>query len=81
VVFEQADGTIQKDTIEITLANTAGKWLGEGFGKTRTVQAVYKRKINIEKSGGYKISIQQGMREDKLEGIKEIGIHIEKSGA
>jgi gliding motility-associated lipoprotein GldH len=66
------------DTFEITLADQAGKWLGEGFGGIKTTQAVYKRNVYFPLSGNYRINIQQGMRENILKGITDIGFRLEK---
>ena len=66
------------DTFEITLADPAGKWIGEGIGGLKTRQAIFKRNIYFPVSGNYSINIQHGMRENILEGITDIGVRIEK---
>lgn len=66
------------DTFEITLADQAGKWLGEGFGGIKSQQVLFKRNFYFPVSGDYKINIAQGMREDELLGINDIGIRLEK---
>jgi gliding motility-associated lipoprotein GldH len=79
IELEQPDGKLTKDTFEITLADPAGKWLGEGFGKIRTRQVIYRRIVSFPVSGVYKVKIQQGMRHDVLPGVKDIGFRVEKS--
>ncbi|MCG6188734.1 gliding motility lipoprotein GldH [Maribellus maritimus] len=74
----QPDGKSVKDTFEVTLADPSGKWLGEGFSGLKTLQAVYRRNVYFPVSGEYKINIQQGMREENLEGISDIGFRVEK---
>lgn len=67
------------DTFEITLADPAGKWLGEGFGGRKTRQVVYKHGVYFPVSGNYTIRIQHGMRENVLKGITDIGLQLEKT--
>ncbi len=78
ITIEQPDGKTIEDKFEIALADPSGKWLGEGFGGLKTREAVYRRNVYFPMSGEYKVSIQQGMREDRLKGISDVGIRIEK---
>lgn len=71
-------GEAAKDTFEVTLAEPSGKWLGDGFGGLKSLQRVYRRNVYFPVSGDYKINIQQGMREENLEGINDIGFRVEK---
>lgn len=73
------DGNTEKDTFGLTLANPAGKWLGEGFGKKRTQQVIYKRNMSFPISGEYIVKIQHGMRDEILEGISDVGFRVEKN--
>jgi gliding motility-associated lipoprotein GldH len=66
------------DTFEMSLADPSGKWLGEGFGGIKTRQVIYKRNVYFPVSGEYRINIQQGMREDLLKGITDVGFRVEK---
>ncbi len=68
------------DTLEILLADPTGKWLGEGFGGIKNRQIKYKGGVYFPVSGEYKINIQQGMRDELLEGITDIGFRVEKVG-
>lgn len=67
------------DTFEITLADPSGKWLGEGLSGVKTKQTLYKRNIYFPISGNYKVNIQQGMRENILLGVTDIGLKLEKA--
>ena len=78
IEIDQPGNISATDTFEITLADPSGKWLGEGFGGIKTNQVIYKRNIYFPVSGEYKISIKQGMRENVLMGITDIGIRLEK---
>ncbi len=78
IEIEEPNGTAATDTFEITLADPSGKWLGNGFSGVKTLEAVYKRNIFFPASGDYRIQIEQGMREDVLKGITDIGVRLEK---
>lgn len=78
ITIEQPDGKTLEDKFEIALADPSGKWLGEGLGGLKTREAMYRRNVFFPRSGDYKISIQQGMREENLKGISDVGIRIEK---
>lgn len=77
IEIEQPDGKIMEDKFEIALADPSGKWLGSGFGGLKTREAMYRRNIFFPVSGEYKVRIKQGMREDYLKGISDLGIRIE----
>ena len=78
IQIDQPGGKEVTDTFEITLADPSGKWLGKGFGGIKTREAIYKRNVYFPTSGDYQIYIQQGMRENILKGITDIGIRLEK---
>lgn len=80
VEIEQPGGFALKDTFELALAEPSGKWLGEGFGKLKTRQVMYRRDVFFPNSGQYRVKIKQGMRDDLLPGIHEVGVRIEKAG-
>ena len=67
-----------KDTFGIVLADPTGKWLGEGFGGIKEKQVDFKRNVYFPVSGEYEITIQQGMRVERLLEIKDIGVRVEK---
>jgi gliding motility-associated lipoprotein GldH len=70
-----------KDTLEMTLANDQGKWLGTGFGGVWSTEADLRNSmiIRFPSAGVYKMEILQAMRDDVLRGIKDIGIRVEKA--
>lgn len=78
VEIEQPDGKSISDKFEIALADPSGKWLGKGFSGLKTREAIYRRNIFFPVSGDYKIKVRQGMREDNLGGISDVGLRIEK---
>ncbi len=72
-------GATQIDTIECSLADDQGKWLGKGFGYIRDNQIPYKRNVRFPQKGDYKFEIKQAMRTDSLIGISSVGVRVEKS--
>lgn len=76
--IRQPNGQTLNDKFEITLADPSGKWLGSGFGGLKTREAVYKSHVYFPVSGNYIITVQQGMREEVLKGISDVGIRVEK---
>lgn len=78
ITIEQPDGKTLEDKFEIALADPSGKWLGKGFGGLKTREAMFRRNVFFPVSGEYKIRVQQGMREENLKGISDIGIRIDK---
>ena len=77
ISIEQSNGESLDDKFEITLADPSGKWLGKGFGGLKTREVIFRSNVFFPVSGDYKISIVQGMRDDVLEGISDVGIRIE----
>ncbi len=78
IKIEQPGKIAVTDTFEVILADPTGKWLGEGFGGIKTRQVIYKGGVYFPVSGEYKIKIKQGMRENILHGITDIGFRVEK---
>jgi gliding motility-associated lipoprotein GldH len=68
-----------RDTIEIMLADIKGKWYGKGMGKIKENQVMLQKNFVFPMSGTYKFIIEQGMREELLTGMEDIGIRIERS--
>ena len=75
---EQPEGTIRRDTIECMLADDFGKWKGRGIAVFHLSVPIRTRHI-FPHTGKYTFNIRQGMRDDRLRGIEQIGIRIEKN--
>jgi gliding motility-associated lipoprotein GldH len=71
-------GKISVDTVECVLANAEGKWLGKGLGDIKDCQMLFMKNVRFHQTGIYTFEFEQAMRTDELEGIKSIGIRIEK---
>ena len=73
------NGEEVSDTIEFTLSDPLGKWLGKGYGKHRDMQFMYKRGVFFPHPGVYTLKVKQGMREKNLVGLRDIGFRVEKA--
>lgn len=71
------DGKSIKDTIEFTLADAKGKWVGSGVGNIYDLRLIYRQNISFGQIGKYIFYIQHGMREKELKDITDVGIRIE----
>lgn len=67
-----------KDTVEYYLADEMGKWLGSGWGNIWTNQLPYRINVRFPYKGIYEFYIQQGMRNEKLPGVLDVGLMIKK---
>ena len=67
------------DIVEIPLADKRGNWYGSGLGDIKFLSAPYKRNIKFRTSGIYKFRLVQGMRNDEINKIFDIGLRIQKS--
>jgi gliding motility-associated lipoprotein GldH len=78
VTTHSPNKAIKKDTLEITLADDKGKWLGKGLGGVRNNEFMFKNNIRFPVAGFYKVEVNQGMRDDVLKGIMDIGLKVER---
>lgn len=72
---EQPIGPMVKDTIECTLADEFGKWHGHGISLFQSSFPI-RTNYNFSHEGQYTFSFRQGMRDDALKGIQEIGFRV-----
>ena len=79
VSMQAPDGTLIKDTLELTLAEKNGRWLGKGIGDLYDQSFLYQQSIKFPVQGNYQFKIQQGMRNVQLTGIHDFGLSITKS--
>lgn len=73
------DGTFDQDTLEIVLADSKGKWQGDGLGDIFDFSAPLKQNFKFVQKGKYQISFIQAMRTDPLPLLMEIGIELKKA--
>jgi gliding motility-associated lipoprotein GldH len=71
-------GKSARDTVECILADKRGKWLGDGLGDILDNHILFKENIRFPNSGTYVFEFEQGMREEALPAMLDVGISIEK---
>lgn len=71
------------DTVECTLADPTGRWYGKGQGFISSdrfqAHVLYKMHNRFPRSGRYSLTLEQAMRVEKLEGIIDVGVSVERS--
>jgi gliding motility-associated lipoprotein GldH len=72
------DGKMSVDTVECYLADLNGKWLGKASGRLVDNRILFKKNVIFPMKGMYSFEFEQAMRVDKLLGIEDFGIRIEK---
>lgn len=72
----QDSTAFQTDTLELTLADKDGKWTGTGWGSLfQTAQPI--GTAVTRHRGNYTVRISQGMKDESLVGIRDVGIRVE----
>jgi gliding motility-associated lipoprotein GldH len=67
------------DTINIPLADGAsGRWLGEVSGSMVENHVLFMKNVRFHELGKYHISFVQGMREEPLAEISDVGLTVKK---
>jgi gliding motility-associated lipoprotein GldH len=77
---ETPGGAKERDTVELTLADPSGKWLGQGMGDIYDNRILFKRNFRFPEKGIYTFRLEQAMRVDPLPQVMDAGIRIERSG-
>jgi len=75
--YQTPGGKVRSDTIGADLADVYGKWYGKGLS-LYNLTIPYENSILFPDTGTYIFSIRQGMRENPLKGISDIGLKISK---
>lgn len=73
------DGRVSNDTLEVILADEKGRWLGDGLGDIYENQVLFKRNVRFPAEGTYRFEYRQGMRDNPLPMIMDVGMRIEKA--
>ena len=66
-----------KDTLNMKVAETDGRWLGKG-GPIKQLEQMFNKEPFTLPKGEVVFRIEQGMRIDDMNGIRNVGIKIEK---
>jgi gliding motility-associated lipoprotein GldH len=77
VDFKTPEGSVRTDTISADLADIYGKWYGTGLS-LHSLSIPYEQSIRFPYTGIYTYSIRQGMRNNPLKGISDIGLKVSK---
>jgi gliding motility-associated lipoprotein GldH len=72
------NGQTLSDTLEILLADEQGNWLGKGIGNINTLLSPYLNRVSFRYRGIYLFRIVQGMRDEQLKGILDIGLRVDQ---
>ncbi|MBS1583582.1 MAG: gliding motility lipoprotein GldH [Bacteroidetes bacterium] len=76
------DGRAYTDTVECTLADPTGRWFGKGtgfiFSDRFQAHVLYKLHNRFPRSGRYTFTLEQAMRTERLDGIIDVGISVER---
>ncbi|PPL03064.1 gliding motility-associated lipoprotein GldH [Parapedobacter indicus] len=73
----QPNGRDTTERLELTLAESDGRWLGRGNGSVYTHQHLIKESIHFPDTGNYVFTLEQNMRENPLREITDVGIRVE----
>lgn len=77
--ISSVNGVEYTDTVNYTLADASGKWLGSGIGEVKTMIWPYSRRgLQFTNAEKYTFSLQHGMRDTLLEGVMDVGLEINK---
>ena len=71
-------GEIERDTVELILADERGKWLGDGLGDIWDNRILFKQNFRFPQAGIYKFDLQQAMRIPILPQVMDAGVRIER---
>ncbi len=72
-------GQVALDTLELTLADARGKWLGSGSGDIWDNRILFKSNFRFPEAGLWHFELQQAMRTNPLPQIMDAGMRIEKA--
>ena len=79
VTAHSPDGNMERDTVEVTLADDNGNWLGRGAASIFTLKYPYKTLVRFPVRGIYTFDMEQAMRMPDLKHISDIGLRIEEA--
>lgn len=70
----------QVDTIEFYLADDYGRWLGNAGGKFIEMPVLFEQAYRFPHTGTYTLRVQQGMRDEAVRGVSDVGLIIRNHG-
>ena len=73
------NGKMRRDTVQMQLATSSGKWLGSGIGDVYTNEQLFIAGNKLPMSGTYTLKIIHAMRDELLLGINDVGVSVRKN--
>lgn len=67
------------DTVGEMMAGVRGEWLGSGWGDHYERSIILEHDKRFAHSGVHTFALRHGMRREVLEGVKEVGLVVEKA--
>jgi len=64
------------DTLQYILADEKGNWYGKGFGDIHELDLPFRTGIFFPEKGTYTFRVRQGMRNENLQGVYDLGLRI-----
>ena len=87
-IFAKLDdprGNSLTDTVECKRADPTGRWYGKGtgfiFSDRFQAHVLYRIHNRFPHTGRYTFTLEQAMRTDKLNGVLDVGVSVEKAQA
>jgi gliding motility-associated lipoprotein GldH len=77
VDYKNPNGRLRSDTVYVELADIYGKWYGKGISLF-DYSFPYELNVQYPDTGKYIYTIRQGMRENPLKGISDIGLKVSR---
>lgn len=78
VNMESPNDMIYTDTVELPIADKAGKWYGKNSGSIVENSILFFKNVNFDLSGKYTITFTQAMRTDNLNEVTDVGLKIKE---
>ncbi|PCJ80361.1 MAG: hypothetical protein COA49_08990 [Bacteroidetes bacterium] len=72
------NGKQRTDTLQVSLADARGNWFGSGIGDLVDHSISYMENKEFPLKGTYRLKITQGMRQDPLMSITDVGFRLEE---
>jgi gliding motility-associated lipoprotein GldH len=71
-------GQLLKDTVNLILAESDGKWIGRGTGNLKELSLLYRKNTRFSLPGIYTFTLEQAMRNPELP-VTDLGIRVERT--
>lgn len=79
VYFQAPGDTVRKERVDLRLATDDRGWLGSGMDDIIEQRILIPQKpVKFPRSGVYKFTLENIMREDPLQHVMNVGIRVEK---